>query len=62
MKFTMDVDYYYLIGQSEELFDKQKINRFFGECAEHCINAVQWRLSVCGEFLYHIKTRLLEIA
>ena len=56
MKFTMAVDYYDLIWQSEELFDEQKIDRFLGECAEHGINAVQWRLSVCGQLLYRTKT------
>jgi hypothetical protein len=56
MKFTMAVDYYDLIWQSEKLFDEPHIDRFFGECAEHGINAVQWRLSVCGHLLYRTKT------
>ena len=56
MKFTMAVDYYDLIWQSDELFDEQKIDHFLGQCAENGINAVQWRLSVCGELLYRTKT------
>jgi len=52
----MAVDYYDLIWQSEELFDEQKIDSFMGKCAEHGINAIQWRLSVCGELLYRTKT------
>ena len=56
MKFTMAVDYYDLIWQSDELFDAQKIDHFLGQCAENGINAVQWRLSVCGELLYRTKT------
>ena len=57
MKFTMAADYYDLIQFSEELFDEQKIDQLFGEYAERGINAVQWRLSVCGQLLYHTKTR-----
>jgi hypothetical protein len=56
MKFTMAVDYNDLIWKSEELFDEQHIDRFLGSCAEHGINAIQWRLSVCGQLLYRTKT------
>lgn len=52
----MAVDYYDLIWQSEELFDEQHIDRFLGECAGRGINAIQWRLSVCGQLLYHTRT------
>ncbi|MCF6175454.1 MAG: hypothetical protein L3J71_06790 [Victivallaceae bacterium] len=55
-KLTMAVDYYDLIWKSEELFDEQHIDRFLGSCAEHGINAIQWRLSVCGQLLYRTKT------
>ncbi|MCF6177249.1 MAG: family 10 glycosylhydrolase [Victivallaceae bacterium] len=56
MKFTLAVDYYDLIWRSAELFDEQHIDRFLGRCAEHGINAIQWRLSVCGQLLYRTKT------
>ena len=56
MKFTVAVDYYDLLWQSDELFDEQKIDHFLGMCAEHGIDAVQWRVSVCGQLLYHTKT------
>jgi hypothetical protein len=52
----MAVDYRDLIACSEELFGKEQINRFLGECAENKIDAVQWRLSACGQLLYHTKT------
>jgi hypothetical protein len=56
MKFTVAVDYYDLLWQSDELFDEQKIDHFLGVCAAHGIDAVQWRVSVCGQLLYHTKT------
>jgi hypothetical protein len=56
LEFTMAVDYFDLIWQSEELFLEEQINRFLGECAERGISKVQWRLSGCGNLLYHTQT------
>ncbi len=56
MNITMAIDYYDLIWKSRKLFGREHINCFLGQCAEHGIDTVQWRLSVCGKLLYHTKT------
>ena len=52
----MSIDYFDLINSSDELFGKEHINRFLGECAENGVDTVQWRLSACGQLLYHTRT------
>ena len=42
------VDFYDLIWQQETLFSEADIDRLFRKYAEHRVDAVLWRLSVCG--------------
>jgi hypothetical protein len=56
LTFTVAVDYYDLIWCSEKLFQEEEIDRFLGQCAEHGVTTVQWRLSACGKLLYHSRT------
>lgn len=50
------VDFYDLIWQQETLFSEADIDRLFRKYAEHRVDAVLWRLSVCGKLLYRSQT------
>ena len=57
MKKFIAVDFYDLIWQqTERIFSLDDMDALFRKYAEHGIDAVLWRLSVCGKLLYHTRT------
>ena len=56
MKKIIAVDFYDLIWQYEKPFSRNDMEALFAKYKENGVDAVLWRLSVCGRLLYHTKT------
>ena len=56
MKKIIAVDFYDLIWKAENPFSRDDMDALFCKYAEYGVDAVLWRVSVCGKLLYHSQT------
>jgi len=56
MKKIIAVDFYDIIWMHDGLFTLADMDALFAKYAEHGVTGVLWRLSACGNLLYHSKT------